>query len=96
VPHARINVAPGYQVSFAAEIRRQAGILTAAVGMITEPQQAEEILRKGEADAVMIARQFLREPYLPFRAARELGGEIDVPKQYGRAIEIQSAKGAKR
>ena len=96
VPHARIPVAPNYQVSFAAEIRRQAGILTAAVGMITEPQQAEEILRKGEADAVMIARQFLREPYFPFRAARELGGEIDVPKQYGRAIEIQTAKGARK
>jgi 2,4-dienoyl-CoA reductase-like NADH-dependent reductase (Old Yellow Enzyme family) len=96
VPSAPIPVAPGYQVSFAAEIRRQTGILTAAVGMITEPQQAEEILRKGEADAVMIARQFLREPYLPFRAARELGGEIDVPKQYGRAMEIQTAKGAKR
>ncbi|HEX9959407.1 MAG TPA: NADH:flavin oxidoreductase/NADH oxidase [Pyrinomonadaceae bacterium] len=96
MPHARIPVAPNYQVPFAAEIRRQAGILTAAVGMITEPRQAEEILRKGEADAVMIARQFLREPYFPFRAARELGGEIDVPKQYGRAIEIQIAKGAKR
>lgn len=96
VPHARIPVAPNYQVPFAAEIRRQAGILTAAVGMITEPKQAEEILQKGEADAVMIARQFLREPYFPFRAARELGGEIDVPKQYGRAIEIQTAKGAKR
>jgi len=96
VPHARIPVAPGYQVPFAAEIRRQAKILTAAVGMITEPKQAEEILQKGEADAVMIARQFLREPYFPFRAARELGGEIDVPKQYGRAIEIQTAKGAKK
>jgi 2,4-dienoyl-CoA reductase-like NADH-dependent reductase (Old Yellow Enzyme family) len=96
VPHARIPVEPNYQVPFAAEIRRQAGILTAAVGMITEPQQAEEILRKGEADAVMMARQFLREPYFPFRAARELGGEIDVPKQYGRAMEIQTAKGAKR
>jgi 2,4-dienoyl-CoA reductase-like NADH-dependent reductase (Old Yellow Enzyme family) len=96
VPRAQIPVAPNYQVPFAAEIRRQSGILTAAVGMITEPQQAEEILRKGEADAVMIARQFLREPYFPFRAARELGDQVDVPKQYGRAIEIQTAKGARK
>ncbi|HEX8734821.1 MAG TPA: NADH:flavin oxidoreductase/NADH oxidase [Pyrinomonadaceae bacterium] len=96
VPRAPIPVAPNYQVPFAAEIRRQTGILTAAVGMITEPKQAGEILQKGEADAVMIARQFLREPYFPFRAARELGAQIDVPKQYGRAIEIQAAKGARR
>ena len=96
VPRAPIPVAPNYQVQFAAEIRRQAGILTAAVGLITEPRQAEEILRKGDSDAVMIARQFLREPYFPFRAARELGAQIEVPKQYGRAIEMQTAKGAKR
>lgn len=97
VPNAKIPVAPNYQVSFAAEIRRQAGIATAAVGLITEPRQAEEILQKGEADAVMIARQFLREPFFPYRAAQELGAGIDyVPKQYGRAIEIQTAKGAKR
>jgi 2,4-dienoyl-CoA reductase-like NADH-dependent reductase (Old Yellow Enzyme family) len=92
LPHAKIPVAPNYQVSFAAEIRSKAGIATAAVGMITEPAQAEEILQKGEADAVMIARQLLREPYFPFRAARELGGEIDVPRQYGRAIDVRSAK----
>jgi 2,4-dienoyl-CoA reductase-like NADH-dependent reductase (Old Yellow Enzyme family) len=96
VPSAKIPVAPNYQVSFAAEIRRNAGIATAAVGMITEPTQAEEILQKGEADAVMIARQLLREPYFPFRAARELGGEIDVPKQYGRAIDVRNAKSAKK
>jgi 2,4-dienoyl-CoA reductase-like NADH-dependent reductase (Old Yellow Enzyme family) len=92
VPDAKIPVAPNYQVRFAAEIRRKTGMATAAVGMITEPIQAEEILQKGEADAVMIARQFLREPYFPFRAARELGGEIDVPKQYGRAIDLRKAK----
>ncbi len=92
VPHAKIPVAPNYQVPFAAEIRRKAEIATAAVGLITEPLQAEKILQKGEADAVMIARQFLREPYFPFRAARELGGEVDVPKQYGRAIDLRKAK----
>jgi 2,4-dienoyl-CoA reductase-like NADH-dependent reductase (Old Yellow Enzyme family) len=94
VPDANIPIAPGYQVPFAAEIRKQVGIATAAVGMITEPVQAEEILRKGDADAVLIAREFLRDPYFPFRAARELGGEVDVPKQYGRAIDLRRAKSA--
>lgn len=94
VPDAVIPVAPGYQVQFAAEIRRQTGIATGAVGMIAEPQQAENILLKGEADAVLIAREFLREPYFVFRAARELGaGAIDyVPKQYGRAIDLRKSK----
>lgn len=87
VPHAKIPVGPNYQVPFAAAIREKARVATAAVGMITEPQQAEEILQKGEADAVLIAREFLRDPYLVFRAARELGGKADVPKQYGRAID---------
>ena len=99
VPDAKIPVAPAYQVPFAAKIRRQVGIATAAVGMITEPRQAENILLKGEADAILLAREFLREPYFPFRAARELSGRVDVPKQYGRAIEIESAdevKGASR
>jgi 2,4-dienoyl-CoA reductase-like NADH-dependent reductase (Old Yellow Enzyme family) len=94
VPDANIPIAPGYQVPFAAEIRKQVGIATAAVGMITEPVQAEEILRKGDADAVLIAREFLRDPYFPFRAARELGGEVDVPKQYGRTIDLRRAKSA--
>ncbi|HEY0427920.1 MAG TPA: NADH:flavin oxidoreductase/NADH oxidase [Pyrinomonadaceae bacterium] len=88
VPHARIPVAPNYQVKFADEIRRKAEIPTAAVGMITEAGQAEEILQNGQADAVEIARQFLRDPYFPFHAAKELGVKIDyVPKQYGRAID---------
>jgi 2,4-dienoyl-CoA reductase-like NADH-dependent reductase (Old Yellow Enzyme family) len=89
VPHAKIPVAPNYQVEFAAEIRRKVQIPTAAVGLITEPTQAEEILQKDEADAVVIARQFLREPYFVFRAARELSAKIDyIPKQYGRAIDL--------
>jgi 2,4-dienoyl-CoA reductase-like NADH-dependent reductase (Old Yellow Enzyme family) len=94
VPDAKIPVAPGYQVPFAAEIRKKVGIATAAVGMITEPVQAEEILQKGDADAVLIAREFLRDPYFPFRAAEELGGEVNVPKQYGRAIDLRRAKSA--
>lgn len=86
VPYQEILVAPNYQVPFAAEIRETAAIATAAVGLITEPAQAEEILQNGEADAVMIARQCLREPYFPFRAAKELGETVNPPAQYGRAI----------
>ncbi|MEP7214586.1 MAG: tRNA-dihydrouridine synthase, partial [Acidobacteriota bacterium] len=88
VADARIEVGPGYQVPFAEAIRREAGIATVAVGMITEPEQAEEILRLGQADAVMAAREFLRDPYLAFTAARDLGGEVGVPRQYGRAIDL--------
>lgn len=95
VADAKIPVAPNYQVEFAAEIRRQVGIATGAVGMITEAKQAEEILQKGEADAVFMAREFLRDAYFPFTAARELGEGIDyVPKQYGRAIDLRKAKSA--
>jgi 2,4-dienoyl-CoA reductase-like NADH-dependent reductase (Old Yellow Enzyme family) len=86
VPDAIIPVAPGYQVPFAAEIRHKAEIATAAVGLITEPHQAEAILAAGQADAIFIAREFLRDPYFVFRAAQELGGHADVPKQYDRAI----------
>ena len=92
VPDAQIPVGPGYQVPFAKEIRARAGIMTGAVGMITEPNQAEQILQNGEADAVLVAREFLRDPYFAFRAAKELGGDVEVPKQYGRAIDIRAAK----
>jgi 2,4-dienoyl-CoA reductase-like NADH-dependent reductase (Old Yellow Enzyme family) len=88
VPYAKIEIGPGYQVPFAETIRREAGIATVAVGMITEPEQAEAILRDGKADAIMVAREFLREPYLGIRAASELGGTLDVPRQYGRAIDL--------
>ncbi len=88
VPDSTIPVAPGYQVPFAAEIRHTAAIATAAVGLITAPDQAEAILAAGQADAIFIAREFLRDPYFVFRAAKELGGHADVPKQYGRAIAL--------
>lgn len=92
---AKIPVAPNYQVKFAAEIRKQAEIATGAVGMITEAIQAEEILQNGEADAVLIAREFLRDPYFPFTAAKELGENLDyIPKQYGRAIDLRKVKTA--
>jgi 2,4-dienoyl-CoA reductase-like NADH-dependent reductase (Old Yellow Enzyme family) len=85
VPHAVIPVGPGYQTQFAEQIRREAGILTGAVGMITSPVQAEHILVTGQADAVVIAREFLRDPYWPLRAARELGQPTTWPVQYLRA-----------
>jgi 2,4-dienoyl-CoA reductase-like NADH-dependent reductase (Old Yellow Enzyme family) len=85
VAKAKIPVAPGYQVPFAEAIRREAGIATAAVGMITEPRQAEGILATGQADAIVMARAFLRDPYWPQHAARELGADVDWPQQYGRA-----------
>jgi 2,4-dienoyl-CoA reductase-like NADH-dependent reductase (Old Yellow Enzyme family) len=85
VPHVKIPVGPGYQVPFAARIRREAGIATAAVGLITEPEQAERIVAQGDADMVLIARESLRDPYFPRRAAEALGAKIDAPAQYRRA-----------
>ena len=85
VPHATIPVGPGYQTAFAEQIRRRANILTAAVGMITSPIQAEHILVSGQADAVVMAREFLRDPYWPLRAARELRQSVSWPVQYLRA-----------
>lgn len=85
VPGVKIPVGPGYQVDFAARIRKQAGIATGAVGLITEPQQAENIIAGGQADMVLLAREELRDPYWPRRAAKELGREIEAPLQYRRA-----------
>jgi 2,4-dienoyl-CoA reductase-like NADH-dependent reductase (Old Yellow Enzyme family) len=85
VARARIPVGPGYQVAFAEQVRREAGILTAAVGMITDPAQADQLVRSGQADVAILARQFLREPYWPLLAARALGHDIKWPVQYERA-----------
>jgi 2,4-dienoyl-CoA reductase-like NADH-dependent reductase (Old Yellow Enzyme family) len=85
-PHARIQVGPGYQVPFAERIRRESGILTGAVGMITEPCQANAIVDAGQADIVLLAREFLRDPYWPLHAAKALGATTPPPKQYGRAF----------
>ena len=82
VPRASIPVGPGYQTPFAERIRKEAGIMTGAVGMITSPAQADQIVGTGQADAVLIAREFLRDPYWPLRAARELGQTISWPAQY--------------
>jgi 2,4-dienoyl-CoA reductase-like NADH-dependent reductase (Old Yellow Enzyme family) len=84
-PPAGIPVGPGYQTPFAERIRREAKILTGAVGMITAPAQADHIIRTGQADLAIIAREFLRDPYWPLRAARELGHPMPWPVQYVRA-----------
>jgi 2,4-dienoyl-CoA reductase-like NADH-dependent reductase (Old Yellow Enzyme family) len=85
VPKASIPVGPGYQVPFAEAIRRETGMLTGAVGLITEPQQAEAILQQGQADLVLLARELLRDPYWPLHAARTLGADVAWPVQYDRA-----------
>jgi 2,4-dienoyl-CoA reductase-like NADH-dependent reductase (Old Yellow Enzyme family) len=82
VAGAQIPLAPGYQVPFAAAIRAEARIATGAVGLITEPAQAEAIVARGEADAVLLAREFLRQPYWPLQAARALGVDVPWPVQY--------------
>ena len=84
-PHAKIPTGPGYQVPFAARIRREAGIATGAVGLITDARQAQEILDRGDADVIIMAREFLRDPYFARRAAKELDVKIAAPLQYQRA-----------
>lgn len=85
VPHADIPVAPGYQVPFASRICREAGVATGAVGLITTAEQANAILIDGDADLILIARESLRDPYFPRRAAKALGVDIEVPAQYRRS-----------
>lgn len=87
VPHAKIKTGPGYQVPFSEHVRRVAQIPTAAVGMITEPEQANAIIKEGRADMVLLAREFLRDPYWPIHAALALGFDgLHPPVQYGRAF----------
>jgi 2,4-dienoyl-CoA reductase-like NADH-dependent reductase (Old Yellow Enzyme family) len=85
VPYAKIPVGPGFQVPFAERIKNETGILTGAVGMITEVQQAENILINGQADLIIIARASLRDPYFALHSAKVLGEDIDWPLQYQRA-----------
>ncbi|MGA7964542.1 MAG: NADH:flavin oxidoreductase/NADH oxidase [Gammaproteobacteria bacterium] len=86
VPDAKIPAGPGYQTAFAQRVRDATGIATGAVGLITEPVQAEHVIRTGQADVVLLAREMLRDPYWPLRAARELGVEAAAwPPQYERA-----------
>ena len=85
VPGVKIPIGPGYQVGLAAEIRRRTGVPTAAVGLLTSPEQADQVIRSGQADLVLFARELLRDPYFPRRAARALGAELTAPNQYKRA-----------
>jgi 2,4-dienoyl-CoA reductase-like NADH-dependent reductase (Old Yellow Enzyme family) len=92
VADARIPLAPGYQVPFAARIRREAGIATGAVGLITEPEHADAIVRDGQADLVFLARELLRDPYWPLHAAQKLGHAVPWPVQYLRAAPRDTAR----
>jgi len=85
VADAKVPLAPGYQTPFAAAIRRDAGLPTAAVGLITEPVQAEHILATGQADMICLARALLRDPYWALHAASALGSDVKWPDQYLRA-----------
>ena len=85
IPHVKMPVGPGFQVPFSQRIRHETGILTGAVAVITSGPQADTILRSGQADIVLIGRQFLRDPYFPFHAAQELNKKIAWPLQYLRA-----------
>jgi len=85
VPWAKIPVEPGFQVGFAARVRREAGIPSAAVGLITKPEQASAILAEGQADIVLIGREILRNPYWPLQAAQAQGHANAWPNQYLRA-----------
>jgi 2,4-dienoyl-CoA reductase-like NADH-dependent reductase (Old Yellow Enzyme family) len=94
VPYAVMQLGPGYQTPFAERIRREAQIPTGAVGMITDANQAEHILRTGQADVVLLARELLRDPYWPLHAAKELGDTISWPPQYLRAAPQGSTERA--
>lgn len=85
VPDAKVPVAPGYQIQFSEAIRQATGPCTAAVGLITAPAQAEEIVRNELADIVVIGRELLRNPHWPLHAAQELSAETEWPRQYLRA-----------
>ena len=85
VPYAKIPVAKGYQVTYSEKIKKESGILTGAVGLITSPEEAEEILQSQQADLIFIGREFLRDPYFPLHSAETLNVEIPWPNQYLRA-----------
>ena len=85
VAGAKIPLKPGYQVEFAEKVKHEAGILTGAVGLITGSKQADDLIRNGQADLIFMAREMLRDPHFPLRAAHELGHEVKWPVQYERA-----------
>src|SRR5450830_942613 len=90
VPTAKIPAGPGFQTEFAARVRREAGVATAAVGLITSPEQADHVIRTGQADMVLLGREILRNPYWPMGAAQALGHAASWPPQYLRAAPAGS------
>ncbi|MEO8376141.1 MAG: NADH:flavin oxidoreductase/NADH oxidase, partial [Candidatus Sumerlaeota bacterium] len=86
LPKVKIPLGPGYQTQFAERIRRESGIATGAVGMITTAEQADTVLRTGQADLIFLAREFLRDPYFALHAAKKLSVKVNGPVQYGRAF----------
>ncbi len=90
VPTAKVPAGPGFQTEFAARVRREAGIATAAVGFITSPAQADHVVRSGQADMVLLGRELLRNPYWPLAAAQALGETASWPRQYLRAAPTGS------
>lgn len=86
VPGVKIEIGPCYQLPFAEKIKKESGIMTGAVGMITRASEAESIISNDQADIVLIAREFLRDPYFPLHAAKELNIDVDWPLQYLRAM----------
>jgi 2,4-dienoyl-CoA reductase-like NADH-dependent reductase (Old Yellow Enzyme family) len=91
VPTAKIPAGSGFQTDFAARVRREADIATAAVGLITSAAQADHIIRTGQADMVLLGREILRNPYWPLAAAQALGQTVSWPQQYLRAAPPGSA-----
>jgi len=85
VPYAKIPVGPGFQVSFAEKIKKETGMKTRAVGMIADPDQAEEILTSGKADMIAMARAILDNPRWVWHAAERFGVKLDLPPQYARS-----------
>jgi 2,4-dienoyl-CoA reductase-like NADH-dependent reductase (Old Yellow Enzyme family) len=90
VPRASIPVGKGYQAPLARKVRCEAGVMTGAVGLITEARQANEIVTAGDADLVFLARELLREPYWAQKAHQELGAEPSWPISYGHAVKRRS------
>ena len=91
LPTAKIPAGPGFQTEFAARVRHEAGVPTAAVGLITSPAQADHIVRSGQADMVLLGREMLRNPYWPLHAAQALGQAAPWPQQYLRAAPAGSS-----
>jgi len=90
LPSASIPLGPGYQLPFAERIRREVGVATGAVGLITSPAQADQIVRNGQSDLVLLGRELLRNPFWPLHAAAALGHNISWPRQYLRAAPVGS------